>query len=387
MASDVAIIGGGIIGCSAAAYLAERGASVTLYERTAIGAGASGRNLGAIQHPFDPLLYELYRSSLDRYRALSDETDAFALPAEPAGLLLLNPDAAAVRRQVSHFAAANPELSPTFLPADEVRQAEPILAGGFAACRLSTGYPVPPDAATAAFAALALRRGATLQIGLAAEVWHEDGRVAGVRLANGQTVAAGCVLVAAGPWTPSLADPSGAWQPIRPTWGVSVQLSLSAPARHVLEEDEVDSVNRPAIATERAAEAAGAAEPPTLFSLSSADGVSTLGSSFLPVEPDPPGIAELLLRRGERFVPSIGGAPRLQVRMCARPQSVDGRPFIGPVPGVDGVFVCAGHGPWGISTGPASAALVVDAILERALAAIPSELAVDRTRGDASSRS
>ncbi|HET8587681.1 MAG TPA: FAD-dependent oxidoreductase, partial [Candidatus Limnocylindria bacterium] len=141
MASDVAIIGGGIIGCAAAAYLAERGASVTLYERTAIGAGASGRNLGAIQHPFDAVLAELYRSSLERYRALSAETDAFALAGEPAGLLLLNADAAAVRRQVDHFAAANPDLSPAFLSSADLRDAEPILADGFAACRLATGYP------------------------------------------------------------------------------------------------------------------------------------------------------------------------------------------------------------------------------------------------------
>jgi glycine/D-amino acid oxidase-like deaminating enzyme len=36
------------------------------------------------------------------------------------------------------------------------------------------------------------------------------------------------------------------------------------------------------------------------------------------------------------------------------------------VPGRDGLFICAGHGPWGISTGPASARLVVDEMLGRA---------------------
>jgi glycine/D-amino acid oxidase-like deaminating enzyme len=62
--------------------------------------------------------------------------------------------------------------------------------------------------------------------------------------------------------------------------------------------------------------------------------------------------------------------------VCARPQSVDSRPFIGPVAGVKGLFVCAGHGPWGISTGPASAHMVVQAILNGA--AVPRELAADR---------
>jgi len=50
--------------------------------------------------------------------------------------------------------------------------------------------------------------------------------------------------------------------------------------------------------------------------------------------------------------------------MCARPQSVDGRPFIGQVAGTGGLFVCAGHGPWGISTGPASAAMAARAVLD-----------------------
>jgi len=64
--ADVVVIGGGIIGCAAAAMLADRGASVVLIEATAIGAGASGRNLGAIQHPFDPVLAPLYRESVTR---------------------------------------------------------------------------------------------------------------------------------------------------------------------------------------------------------------------------------------------------------------------------------------------------------------------------------
>jgi glycine/D-amino acid oxidase-like deaminating enzyme len=59
-------------------------------------------------------------------------------------------------------------------------------------------------------------------------------------------------------------------------------------------------------------------------------------------------------------VPALAGTVVKAIRLCARPQSVDGRPFVGAVPEVEGLFVCAGHGPWGMSTGPASAALVVD---------------------------
>jgi glycine/D-amino acid oxidase-like deaminating enzyme len=373
---DVAVIGGGIIGCSASAFLAERGATVTLFEATAIGAGASGRNLGAIQHPFDAVLATLYRASLEHYWGLAQLHDGFEIGAEPAGILMLNRDPEASRRQVARMSGLAPELQARFLDPDEVALAEPSLVRGFAACRLATGYPVPPAAATSAYGRLAARRGATIRLGAEASPWIDTGQVHGVQLPDGSHVAAGAVLVAGGPWTPPLVDPTGAWEPIRRTWGVTVQLDLGAAAPgHVIEEDEVDAVNRPLVAEQRASAATDA--PPSLFSVASAAGVSTLGSTFLPAEPpDRAAIARLLIERGARYLPAIATAPVREVRACARPQSADGRPFIGPVVGVGGLFVCAGHGPWGISTGPASAELAVNALLDGA--PVPKELAADR---------
>jgi glycine/D-amino acid oxidase-like deaminating enzyme len=364
---DVAVIGGGIIGCSAAAMLAERGANVVLYEATAIGAGASGRNMGAIQHPFDPVLAPLYRASLEAYHALATQDLGFAMPERPAGVLMINRDADASRRQVERLTAAVPDLAVEFVSADDVADAEPSLVRGFAACRLDTGFPIPPASATAAFARLATQRGARIVIGTSAKPWTEDGAVRGVKLADGTRLAADSVLIAAGPWSPPLVDTTGAWEPIKRTWGVTVQLDLGdAAPHHVIEEDEVDAVNRPLVAAGRAAEGEPDADPHTLFTIAAAGGVSTLGSTFLPSEPDGPRIARLLVARGAAYLPALGNAPVREVRVCARPQSVDGRPFIGPVRGVEGLFVCAGHGPWGISTGPASAGLVVEAILSGA---------------------
>jgi glycine/D-amino acid oxidase-like deaminating enzyme len=356
--------------------LAERGARVTLFEATAIGAGASGRNLGALQHPFDPALAPLFHDSLDRYARLADEGVGFALPSAPAGLLLLNADAGAARAQAARLSVSVPELAPTFLDADAVAAEEPSLATGYAACRLATGYPIPPTSATIGWARLAERRGANLRIGVAAAPSLRDGRAVGVRLATGETIAAGAVLLAAGPWTANLAAPDSAWQPIVRTWGVTVQLELGAAApRHVVEEDEVDAANRPAAAAARAA-GTDEGDPPSLFSLASAAGISTLGSTFLPGEPDQQRTARLLIGRAVPYLPAIAAARVAEVRTCARPQSVDGRPFIGPVSGIDGLFVCAGHGPWGISTGPASAELVVEAI--GGTARIPPELRAAR---------
>jgi glycine/D-amino acid oxidase-like deaminating enzyme len=377
---EVAVIGGGVIGCAAAAMLATRGARVVLVEGIAIGAGASGRNLGAIQHPFDPVLAPLYRESLERYRALADATDGtFEIGRAPAGLLLVTHDPDAAARQAVTMAEAVPELRPQLVTPDDLAILEPALAPGLAAVRLATGHPVPPAAATGAWAALAEERGARLLLGTAARPEVEQDDAVGIRLDDGTRFAADRVLIAAGPWSPRLVDPSGEWRPIIPTWGVTLQLRLGADApRHIVEEDEVDAVNRAAAATERAARA-GDDEPPSLFSIASADGISTLGSTFLPAEPDAGRIEPLLLRRAASFLPAVGEAEVVGRRLCARPQSVDGRPFIGQLPGIANLFVCAGHGPWGISTGPASAAIVARAILDGTPP--PSELDVARDLG------
>ncbi len=376
--SDVVVIGGGIIGCAAAAIIADRGVRVVLVERSVIGAGASGRNLGAVQHPFDRHLLPLHVESVARYQALAQFTETdFQIGDRPAGLLLVNRSADAAATQADRLADLYPELKAELIPADDLERLEPSLARGLTGVLLETGYPIPPASATAAWAALAHERGATVLIGSAARPVIENGRVAGVQLAGGGSIESGAVLVAAGPWTPELVDPSGAWRPIRSTWGVTLQLRLAgaAPA-HIVEEDEVDTANRAEAATARAADTEDDEDPPSLFSLATAGGLSTLGSTFLPAEPDPVPIERLLLRRAIEFLPGIAEAEVTERRVCARPQSVDGRPFIGPVPMAAGLYVCAGHGPWGISTGPASAAMAARALLDGTPA--PPELEASR---------
>jgi glycine/D-amino acid oxidase-like deaminating enzyme len=362
---DLLIVGGGIIGCSAAAFAAERGASVVLVEATEIGAGASGRNSGAVQHPFDPVLAPLYRRTLEIYRQLSDADDTFSFPAEPAGLLLLTDDLEAASARVAELHDQEPVLAPELLDPAAVQKLEPMLIGGISAIRLATGYPIPPDAATRALADRAIRAGAELQIGQAAVRLSSDGAV----LADGTRLAAANVLVATGPWTAPLVDPGGGWAPIRPTYGVTLQVALDAAPRSILEEGAVHTVNRPVDDGEPEAGL-------ITFSMVSVGGMSTIGSTFLSAAPEPADMAPQLLSHATRFVPALKGAAIVRSRVCARPQSVDGHPFIGHMAGRDHLFVAAGHGPWGISTGPATAELAVGAILEGT--EIPGPLAADR---------
>jgi glycine oxidase len=106
-----------------------------------------------------------------------------------------------------------------------------------------------------------------------------------------------------------------------------------------------------------------------------ADGSVSVGSTFLAEEPQPAAWAGVLRRAGERFVPAMAKARVEGARACARPQSLDGRPLVGPVPGVSRLWVAAGHGPWGISTGPATARVAADAYLGREQVPAPLEVA------------
>jgi len=364
---DVAVIGGGVVGTAAAAHLAGEGARVVLYEREAIAAGASGRNSGVVQHPFDPPLVPLYQGTVDIYRSLAAEIpDAgFVLADEPAGLLLVSPRLAVVSTLARQLRSAFPALAPQVLEPAALAELEPGLAPGLLACRLDAGFPIVPSAPTYALATLAERRGATIRQGRSAVPEMQHGACVGVRV-GGRVERAGAVIVAGGPWTPEIIDPTGRWRPIRPVWGVVVETTMAAPPRHVLEEAEMDE----ALGAGHLIDAEfGASEDAALtprFSLMTAAGRSVAGSTFLEAEPELTPWVERILRRGARFVPGLLDAPIREVRVCARPVAEDGRPLIGAVPGVNGLFVCAGHGPWGISTGPGSARLVADLALGRA---------------------
>jgi glycine/D-amino acid oxidase-like deaminating enzyme len=161
-------------------------------------------------------------------------------------------------------------------------------------------------------------------------------------------------------------DTTRTWQPIVPIWGVVTEIEMTDPPGHMLEEVGVEDV---------AAGAEGTA-PGSLFSLVAADGEVSVGSTFLTEPPEPAAWAGPLRRGGERFVPALARAKVVGARACPRPQSRDGRPLVGELRGLEGLWVAAGHGPWGISTGAATARLVVDAVLGRA--EVPTALAVGR---------
>jgi glycine/D-amino acid oxidase-like deaminating enzyme len=412
--ADVIVVGGGIVGTSAAAFLAGAGARVLLVEREGLASGASGANSGVVQHPFDPILAGLYRETLSLYRDLTAADAGFRLADAPAGMLFVSRDESAVRAVEATLGATFPELGAAIVGGWDLERLDPAVGPGLWACRVDIGYPVAPAASTYAYATLAERRGVELRLGREASLVLDGDAATGV-VVDGRVLSAGSVLVAAGPGTCALVDPGGRWRPIRPLWGVVVEADLPVTPRHVLEEagiDEAIGAHPVRAAGGRAIEgggtdqagAAGAGDPadwgdpvgepgdPVVtpggsapeggphgstpeveFSIVPQAVTSAVGSTFLADEPDPAAWMEQILVGAARFVPSVADAPIRGTRACARPQSADGRPLIGRVPGRRNLYVCSGHGPWGISTGPASARLVADRVLGRG-PSIPAEL-------------
>jgi D-amino-acid dehydrogenase len=186
-----------------------------------------------------------------------------------------------------------------------------------------------------------------------------SGRADGVNI-GGEHYEAGAVAVAAGPWTPEALGTG--WAPISPLWGVVVEVQLEGAPRHTIEEAGIDELSK--------------GESQTLFSIVTAAGLSSVGSTFLPDKPDAGAWVPRILDRATRFLPALRHASPTGLRACARPRSQDGRPLLGGI-GIENLAIASGHGAWGVSLGPASARLVADGLLGREVA-IPRELAATR---------
>jgi glycine/D-amino acid oxidase-like deaminating enzyme len=201
--ADVVIIGGGIVGVTAALTLAQHGIPTVLCEKGRIAGEQSSRNWGWCRATNrDPREMPLMLESLRLWRRL-DAEHGIDTGFRTTGIAFLCEDEAAVERQ-SAWLDSVAEFQPgsRMLGAAETAALFPGSATRWAGAIHTPGDGgAEPALATPAIAEAARRAGATILAGCAVRGLDiAAGRVAGVVTEQGR-IAAGSVIVAAGAWS------------------------------------------------------------------------------------------------------------------------------------------------------------------------------------------
>lgn len=208
---DAVVVGGGIVGCATAYFLARGGLSVTLLEREHVAFGASGRNPGFIWlHGRNPgFALEIALASRRLYDDLVQELDAFEFRASGGLVFYLTPEQG---RVIEEFVARRNRdgLEMETIEAADVRRLVPPIRQdvlGASYCPLDAHMNTPLF--VRALAEGARRHGSDVREGIAAdEVVFDGDRAVGVRTSDG-LVEADVVVAAAGVWTRALLESVG----------------------------------------------------------------------------------------------------------------------------------------------------------------------------------
>jgi glycine/D-amino acid oxidase-like deaminating enzyme len=364
---DLVVIGGGVIGAAVANEMAGRGASVTLVERDALASAASGRNMGLWLPTEDPATSAMARRSLDAYLALADDPPVpLRIDRTPRGYLLLAVHEDDVERgRAIARAVADGGVVVEEVPGGDVAAIDPAYPHGIAAAwRVAEGRRVDPGALTSAIAARAVANGATIEHHLTVRtILERHGRVAGVVTDDGP-IEADDVVIAAGPWTPTLLETAGIAPPpitgalgwvvrVGPAPGLPTTLMESVGWRH-----QMGSGTAWPTAGDIATRGIGGFQSaPSVHPHD--DGSITIGSMRQPwITPEAPDASVLrtLLADAIEIAPTVAHAPVRSSRWCVRPMTPDERPIVGPVR--DHLWICAGHGSEGVILGAGSAELL-----------------------------
>ncbi|MFD0690752.1 NAD(P)/FAD-dependent oxidoreductase [Actinomadura fibrosa] len=221
--ADAVVIGGGVIGLSAAGQLAAAGARTVLLERGELGSGASRATAGVLRAYFsgDPAASRLAVRSLAAYRRLPA-----APPMRQVGYLVLLTDpeqAAAVEAELPAQRDAGVRVE--LIGAAEARRRNPLVdePGLLAAAWSPQAYVSDTPAIVRALAGAAARAGAALCTDRA--VTAVDAAAGRVHTAQG-TVTARAIVCAAGAWSSWIAAEAGVDLPLT---GPAVQELLAAP--------------------------------------------------------------------------------------------------------------------------------------------------------------
>jgi len=343
----VAIIGGGIIGSLTAWRLKQLGMQPVIIERGRMGCESSWAGAG-ILCPIQPWLYpddfsHLVNASLAMYPELQQElTSLSGISPEwlQSGLMVpFFPDDKVNHKQAALDWSQRFQWPVAELDAEQVHHHEPLLAGD------TTGALVWPDVAqvrnprllAAVHTVLQQQQIEVIEQAEVTGLIEVADQVAGVELADGRSIHADAVLLAAGSWSGRLAEAIGISLPVQPVKGQIVLLqSEPGSLRHIVKHESAYFVPRN-------------------------DGHILVGASMEMVGFKAGNTVvevQTMLNALTRLLPGLGAASIERQWMGFRPGTPDGLPFLGPVPGRHGLWVASGHYRNGVALAPITAHII-----------------------------
>jgi glycine oxidase len=346
---DVIVVGAGLIGLSIAFELAERGASVRVYDRGEPARAASWAGAGMLapytERITNQALLALCEASLHEYPGFVQRIcDASAVDAHLRldGVLYAafeDEGFDALRRHAEQLVARGVDCE--MLDRASTLGAEPWLGAGVLGGLLKrTEGNVDNRRLGRALIAACQARGVRVEQSFSIYAECDRRRALGVRTDRG-FVGARAVVNACGAWAAELRGvPQTCIPPIEPIKGQMI--ALGVPAGFVRRATWV----------------------PGVYLVPRDDGRLLIGATVESTGFDEHVTAEgihELLHAALAAAPSLGAFTTTESWSGLRPGTADGLPFLGPTP-IEGFFLATGHYRNGILLAPATARLIADAI-------------------------
>jgi glycine oxidase len=345
---DVAIVGGGIIGCSIAFQLAKRHLSVVVVEKERMVSQASSAAAGmlgaqsefASDHPLIPLALK----SREMFPQLADELKE--LTGIDIGLLKLaftEREENELQQQYEFWKRFDSNVR--WLTINELRELEQNVTEEVAgAMYIPNDGQVRADDLSLAFAKAASAYGAELrEYTEVISLVTENDRVCGA-ITNRGTIDANIVIVAAGAWSARLLKQTGLELHMYPVKGECFSVITEQP----LLEATVFAKNGCYIVPKKENRLLiGATSTPNMFDKqASVQGIYRL------------------LERAQQIMPKLAEAKWEKAWAGIRPQTGDGLPYIGEHPCYRGLWAATGHYRNGILLSPITGVLLAELITE-----------------------
>jgi len=376
--ADVIVVGGGAMGTSIAYHLATAGAGrVVLLEReVALGLGSTGRCAGGFRHQFSSEIN--VRLSLESIRMIRSFTEDHGLPLDvhADGYLFLVRDAGS---WAGYRAAAAMQRSlgarVEELDADSVGELVPGVAlDGIVGATFGPDDGIAdPSGLANGYATLARRAGVEIRLGTAVTAIRVvgrggAGRVTGVETSAGR-IDAPVVVNAAGVWAPALAATCGVELPIEPQ-PRHVVVTSGFPGRPERRTLVIDTATMFYFHREGAGVLMGM---PRL-----ADAVATFETTV-----DDRWIAEELLPAAVSVLPALADAGLARSWVGLYEMTPDRHAILGPVSGLDGLFLANGFSGHGFQHAPIVGKVIAELITGRPPTVDVSALCLERfARGE-----